>query len=96
MRSVRATLSTLVLSAHVHGRAEASGGRWVARRHADGGVDVWHYQTLMVTLRNRHGYWYAAPMGSGWGSQTDKVGVGKVLRGCQCVNAGSYRELWGV
>ena len=80
------------------GWAQASGGRWSASRRDISGiltVNVYHYSTLMLSLERRlDGSWWAVGQSRGWGSQTDKVGVGRVLRGCGAVNAGSYRELY--
>ena len=56
-------------------------------------VDVWHYDTKMISLLFQNGQWHAFPCSKGWGSVSDKQGVGKILRGVGCVNANSYNEL---
>lgn len=80
-----------------YGDASASGGRWRAHRVDDFTVEVWHHRTLMVRFLFENvdrGVVYAQPVSRGWGSQTDKVGIGGMLRQVRAVNAGSYRELY--
>lgn len=80
-----------------YGSATASGGRWRAERVDDFTVEVWHYRTLMVSFRfenHDRGVVYAHPVNRGWGSQTDKSGVGGMLREVRAVNARSYSELY--
>jgi hypothetical protein len=80
-----------------YGSASASNGRWVARRVDDWTVEVWHYRTLMVRFLFENvdrGVVYAQPVSRGWGSQTDKVGIGGMLQQVRASNARSYRELY--
>lgn len=78
-----------------YGSASASGGRWRAERVDDWTVYVWHFDTLMVGFTfDADGYWSARPINAGWGSQTDRRGVGDMLRFQRC-QVRSYRELYG-
>lgn len=91
----RTSLENLVEEA-TYGRI-ARASTWRAERMTplSGRVDVevWHYDTKMISLQRRDGEWYAFPCSKGWGSVSDKQGVGKILRGVGCVNANSYNEL---
>lgn len=77
------------------GSASASGGRWRAERLDDWTVYVWHFDTLMVGFTFDGWGWSARPINAGWGSQTDRRGVGDMLRLQRC-QVRSYRELFGV
>jgi hypothetical protein len=67
-------------------------GRWQAVRDGDGTVVVWHYGTAMFRyFPDRR---LAVPISGGWGSMSDRQGVGKLLRGAGCRNAISFRELY--
>lgn len=50
---------------------------WVAHTHA-GQTDVWHYSTLMFTISDDRDI---AAISPGWGSQSDKCGVSRILQG---------------
>jgi hypothetical protein len=85
-----ASLSTLIEDAVLKGRATASDGRWRAYRQGDE-VIVRHFSTDMIavcmtTMKVR-------PISEGWGSMTDKVGIGKVLRGAGL--PGNYFTVFG-
>lgn len=88
------SIGNLATAAAATGRASASGGRWWAEAdEARERVTVGHYRTAMLTIDMRTGE--AFPSSSGWGSMTDKVGVGKVLVGASVVNARRYADLFG-
>lgn len=57
-------------------------------------VNVWHYDTLMFTVRKHDGEWYAYPIDFGWGSVSDVQGVNKILLGLRCANVHSYGQLY--
>lgn len=80
-------------------RGDAVASSWRAERServgVGGRIDVWHYDTLMLRLERWTTGWYARPISEGWGSISDKQGVGKILVGCRALNARSYRELYG-
>ena len=80
-----------------YGSATASDGRWRAERLDDFTVFVWHYSTLMVAFHFEsvdRGLVYARAINAGWGSRSDRVGIGDMLRDVRAHNAGSYRELY--
>ena len=77
---MRANQSTLIATARQHGSATAS--TWSANRYGDR-VAVYHYTTHMLdvyedntVIRRSHG----------WGSQTDKQGVGKIIKAHTTMN----------
>lgn len=85
-----ATLRTLIREADKRGRATASEGRWSARR--DGAtIVVRHHATDMVAVDpvTRE----ITPISAGWGSMTDKCGIGRVLTGFGIT--ASYASVFG-
>ena len=74
-------LSNLLPVARAKGKATASGGKWWAERGDDGDVIVGHYSTHLFTVE---GDGETVPINGGWGSVSDKAGVGKVLRSAEC------------
>ena len=87
---MRTTLSRLVDVANRKGRASASDGRWTARLEGDA-VIVRHFSTDMIAVNviTRD----VTPISRGWGSMTDKIGVGRVLRGFGV--PGCYASVFG-
>ncbi len=85
-----ASLTTLVDEAIRKGRSSASDGRWRAYKVGTE-VIVRHFSTEMIAIDLNART--VRPISSGWGSQTDKVGIGKVLRGAGI--AGSYFTVFG-
>ena len=71
--------SNLIQIAKDSPRRQATAGRWKAERDNTGFVSVYHYQTLMfrIHLTTKE----VIPISRGWGSMSDKQGVGKILRG---------------
>ena len=51
---------------------------WVAHTDASGQTDVWHYSTHMFTISDDRDI---AAISPGWGSQSDKAGVSRILQG---------------
>lgn len=88
---MRTNLASLVNVAAESGRATASS--WKAESVGDT-VWVWHYDTCMIRLERWTTGWYVRPLDAGWGSVSDKQGIGKILVGCRALNARSYRELY--
>lgn len=84
------TLARLVDTANRKGRASASDGRWTARREGSA-VIVRHFTTDMIAVDTITRD--VTPISRGWGSMTDKIGVGRVLRGFGIV--GSYASVFG-
>lgn len=73
-----ASLTTLIAEASRRGRASASDGRWTARREG-GDVIVRHYNHDMIAVVIEGNY--VVPLSRGYGSMTDKCGIGRILRG---------------
>lgn len=88
---MRTNLASLVDTAYERGRATASS--WKAESVGNT-VWVWHYDTCMIRLERWTTGWYVRPLSAGWGSMSDKQGIGKILSGCLALNARSYRELY--
>ena len=75
---MKSSLRTLIAVAVAKGRASASDGRWTAR--ADGGrIIVRHFSTDMIAVDPIAREVF--PISRGWGSMTDKCGVGRILSG---------------
>ena len=75
---MRANLTTLLETAREHHEATASNGKWHAWKQDDGSVEVWHYTTLMITVRAdnriiRNSY--------GHNSMSDKCGITRIKSG---------------
>lgn len=71
-------LTNLVPTAREKGSATASNGRWWANLGPDGDVIVGHFSTHMITVEGDD---EVVAINRGWGSQTDKCGIAKILRG---------------
>ena len=71
--------SNLIHKAKTSPRGHAKAGHWEAHRDNTGHVNVVHWHTLMfrVCLTTDE----VIPISRGWGSISDKQGVGKILRG---------------
>ena len=71
-------IEQLVEVAYQHGRAKASAGRWWAARIDDSCVDVGHFSTRMLRVNvEKRSYEALDP---GYGSMTDKIGIGNIVR----------------
>lgn len=86
----RSTLSNLIPDAISYFEASASDGKWRAI-FTGYGVDVYHYTTHMFTFLNDG---TTVPVNRGRGSQSDRVGVRKITKGCGAGFSISYRELY--
>lgn len=71
--------SNLIHKAITSPRGHAKAGHWEAHRDMTGHVNVVHHRTLMfrICLTTKE----VIPISRGWGSMSDKQGVGKILRG---------------
>lgn len=90
--TTRTSIPLLIPAALRHGRATASSGRWWSYRGDDGRVIVGHYGATMLAYDPATGE--VEGLSRGWGSMTDKCGIGKVLRGAGAVNASTYAALF--
>lgn len=80
---MRANLRTLIEVAREHHEATASNGKWHAWKQDDGSVEVWHYSTLMISVREdnrvvRHSY--------GHNSMSDKCDITRIKWGVFSAN----------
>lgn len=97
MATKRSNLTQLITDAVHHGRATASGGKWEAWREDDddpdsrGYVYVRHYRTIMLAYDIATNE--ATGLDRGWGSMTDKCGIGQMLRG-HGARQSTYREVF--
>ena len=82
-------LSRLVEDAARHVEAKAS--TWYALKLGNR-VLVRHYSTDMFHFNLDT--WTAEPINCGWGSQSDKSGVTKILEGVRASNARTYNALY--
>lgn len=79
---MRTNLSNLLNASQANPGKDIHASSWCANTGPSGDTDVWHYATLMVTFsRENDGSLDACPVSPGWGSMSDKQGIGKILRG---------------
>lgn len=91
MATKRSNLAMLAEHACHYGRATASDGRWQAWQDTDGLVYVRHYARTMVAISPTTGE--VIGLDRGYGSMTDKCGIGRILRGFRA-NVSTYREVF--
>jgi hypothetical protein len=71
------TLPRLIDVSRSNPDRDVKASTWAAHTHA-GQTDVWHYGTLMFTVSDDRD---VTPISRGWGSQSDKCGVSRILQG---------------
>jgi len=74
---VQTSLPRLLNMSRAHPDRDVRASTWVAHTHA-GQTDVFHYDTLMFTVSDDRD---VTPISPGWGSQSDKCGVSRILQG---------------
>jgi len=87
---MRTNLARLIATAVKHGRASASDGRWQAYKRG-GLIVVRHFSTEMIEIDPTTGEVFG--ISRGWGSMTDKCGIGRIMRGAGI--PGNYATVFG-
>jgi hypothetical protein len=72
---MRANLTTLVAASRANPGRDVKASTWTANT-IGGATDVYHYSTLMFTATGDR----ITPRSPGWGSTSDRCGVGRILR----------------
>lgn len=88
---MRANLGTLIGTARQNPDRTVTASSWTATAQESGHVTVWHYRTPMFTVNPRG---EVLPINAGWGSQSDRCGVSRILAGAGIHT--TYRALYGV
>lgn len=97
--ATRTCIALLGETANRDGEATASGGRWWAYRYDSETDDhshvvIGHHSTPMIALHfdGHESAQRVSPIDPGWGSMTDKCGIGEIVRHEKV--AGSYAEVF--
>ena len=75
---MQTSLPRLLNMSRAHPDREVRASTWTANTDASGQTDVWHYSTHMFTISDDRDI---AAISPGWGSQSDKCGVSRILQG---------------